>query len=192
MSEQGDKANTCIKNINKYIARSLRIGSGRSLRMRTKILCALSLLFLAACGSPPPFHHTYASGHYVPDIEQCVPYAREVSGIDLYGNAYSWWDKAEPHYRRGHRPEAGAVLVLKRTSRMRSGHVAVVKNIIGPREITVTHSNWGDNSRSRHIVYDSMLVRDVSEAGDWSQVTFWNDSKGVMGFPYETNGFIYP
>jgi surface antigen len=162
------------------------------MRMKSAYSFSLLLLMVAGCASPPPFQHPFASGHYASDIEQCVPYARKVSGIEIYGDAYTWWGQAEPRYARGYTPAAGAVLVLKRTSRMRAGHVAVVKNVLGPREINVTHSNWGDSRSSRHIIYDSMLAKDVSAANDWSQVRFWNDAKGVMGFPYEAYGFIYP
>jgi surface antigen len=161
--------------------------------MRIKhIVSLLLLLIVTGCGTPEPFHHQYASGHYSSDIEQCAPYARKVSGIQLYGAADSWWQAAQGHYQRGSKPVIGSVLVLKRTSRMHSGHVAVVKDILSPREIKVTHSNWGDSRSSRHIIYDSMLVRDASPAGDWSQVRFWNDSKAVLGFPYAAYGFIYP
>jgi surface antigen len=155
----------------------------------------LSLLFLFAitgCSTPEPFHHQYASGHYSSDIEQCAIYARSVSTIKLYGNADSWWQEAAGHYSRGNKPVIGSVLVLKKTHRMHAGHVAVVKNILSARKINVTHSNWGDSRSSRHIIYDSMLVEDVSAANDWSQVRFWNDAKGVMGFPYQAYGFIYP
>ena len=75
---------------------------------------------------------------------------------------------------------------------MHSGHVAMVKDVLNAREINVTHSDWGDSSSSRHIIYDSMRVKDVSAANDWSQVRFWNDTKGVMGFPYAAYGFVYP
>lgn len=153
----------------------------------------LLLLFLVtACSPPSPFHHEFASGYVAPHIEQCAIYARKVSGIDLYGDAYSWWGQAKGHYRRGHKPTPGSVLVLKRTDRMHSGHVAVVKDVLGSRMINVTHSNWGDSSRTRHIVYDSMRVEDVSPHNDWTQVRFWNDAKNVMGFPYDAYGFIYP
>lgn len=156
-------------------------------------LCALLLLLaMAGCGTPPPFHHPYASGYYSSDIIQCAPYARETSGIMLYGDAGGWWSEAPSrHYRRGHRPEPGAVLVLKRTSRMTSGHVAVVRSVINARTITVTQSNWGSDRHSRHIVYDSMRVEDISAKGDWTRVRFWNDEKNVYGFPYAAYGFIY-
>ncbi len=75
---------------------------------------------------------------------------------------------------------------------MPSGHVAVVKNVLGPRKINVTHSNWGDSRSSRHIIYESMLAEDVSDGNDWSEVRFWNDGKNILGFPYAAYGFIYP
>lgn len=158
----------------------------------SRSLFLLFLLAVAGCGNPEPFHHTYASGHYSSDIKQCAPYARSVSGLRLSGDADSWWRQAQGRYRLGSRPTPGAVLVLKKTSRMRAGHVAVVRDVLGARRINVTHSNWGDNRRSRHIIYDSMLAEDVSNANDWSRVRFWNDAKGVMGFPYAAYGFIYP
>jgi len=152
----------------------------------------LLLLLLAACGNPEPFHHEFASGHYSSDIVSCVPYAREVSGINLRGDAGIWWREAQGRYERGSFPAAGAVLVLKSTSHMHSGHVAVVKNVLGPRRINVTHSNWGDSRSTRHIIYDSMLAEDVSPDNDWTQVRFWNDARNVLGFPYPAYGFIYP
>ncbi len=155
-------------------------------------LAALLLLIVTGCAPSAPFNHEFATGHYASDIEQCAPYARKVSGIKLYGDAAGWWQASRSHYERGNRPVVGSVLVLKRTHRMHSGHVAVVKRIVNSRQINVTHSNWGDSSSTRHIIYDSMRVEDVSPANDWSQVRFWNDAKGVMGFPYEAYGFIYP
>jgi hypothetical protein len=160
--------------------------------MRILYFLPLLSLILTACGTSEPFHHPFASGHYSSDIVPCVPYARKVSGIKLYGDADSWWREAQGHYQRGNTPAAGSILVLKKTSRMHSGHVAVVKNILSERQIYVTHSNWGDSRSSRHIIYDSMLAQDVSPANDWSQVRFWNDAKAVLGFPYAAYGFIYP
>ena len=161
-----------------------------------RIYRSLSLLFtllvVAGCSSHSSFNHEFASGHYASDAEQCALYARRVSGVELYGDAYRWWDEAASRYERGHLPEPGAVLVLKRTSRMHSGHVAVVKNVMDSRQINITHSNWGNNSSSRQIIYDSMRVEDVSPTNNWTQVRFWNDEKNVFGFPYEAYGFIYP
>ena len=44
---------------------------------------------------------------------QCVPYAREVSGIRIYGDAHTWWDQAAGHYARGVRPRVGAVMSFR-------------------------------------------------------------------------------
>jgi hypothetical protein len=30
----------------------------------------------------------------LPAYLQCVPYARQVSGIQIYGDAWTWWDQA--------------------------------------------------------------------------------------------------
>lgn len=158
---------------------------------KLRIVLPVLLLLVSGCALTS-FHDDHASGYYAASEEQCVVYARDVSGIQLRGDAYSWWAQAKGRYGRGHHPMKGAVLVLKRTSHMPSGHVAVVKNVISAREINVTHSNWGNSFRTRHIVYESMRVRDVSEKNDWSEVRFWNDDKNVFGFPYTAYGFIYP
>lgn len=153
----------------------------------------LMVLIVSGCTpSPSAFHHDYASGHYASDIQQCALYARKVSGVRLYGDADSWWQQARLRYRRGHTPHSGAILVLRKTNHMRFGHVAVVKNVVSAREINVTHSNWGNSERSRHIIYDSMRVFDVSAHNDWTVVRFWNDEKNKPGFPYQAYGFIYP
>ena len=57
---------------------------------------------------------------------QCAPYAREVSGIQIRGNANTWWGQAAGRYERGHAPKVGAVLSFESTRRMRVGHVAMV------------------------------------------------------------------
>ena len=88
--------------------------------------------------------------------------------------------------------DCGAVLVLRKTNRLRYGHVAVVKQVLNPRLINVTHSNWGSDGRSRRIIYDSMHAEDVSSANNWTSVRFWNYKNGTFGFPYAAHGFIYP
>src|SRR4051794_18134409 len=40
----------------------------------------------------------------------CVPFARNDSGIQVTGNAWQWWEKAEGSYARGSVPEPGSVL----------------------------------------------------------------------------------
>jgi hypothetical protein len=156
------------------------------------LVLALLLLGVAACSSGgKPFSTPYASGHYVDAPIQCVPYARDVSGIQIYGDAHTWWQQAASRYTRGVRPVAGAVLVLGRSNRLRYGHVAVVKRVVSPRLIDVAHSNWGDNRSSRSMIYESMRVEDISPANNWSSVRFWNYHLGRFGLPYPAQGFIY-
>src|SRR5690242_12121509 len=66
------------------------------------------------------------SHRYVQTRLQCVPFARKESGIELIGNAWTWWKQAAGVYQRGPAPEAGAVLAFRANSTMRLGHVAVV------------------------------------------------------------------
>jgi hypothetical protein len=129
---------------------------------------------------------------YQGELLQCVPYAREVSGIDITGDAWSWWDGSIGKYQRGHQPHFMSVLVLSRTERLKLGHVAVVVDILGAREIRVTHANFGSDPVSRRIIYDSMPVIDVSPANDWSLVRFWNYDLRAWGIVYEASGFVYP
>lgn len=119
---------------------------------------------------------------------QCAPFARMVSGIDIYGNAGTWWGQAEGRYDRGQAPQVGSVMVMKPHGRMRVGHVAMVSGIISDREITVTHANWS----RRGGVEEDVRVVDVSADGDWSQVKVWYASMGDVGSTtYPTFGFIY-
>ncbi len=174
-------------------------GNGYKSTMRYHFLFLIAVLLLGACAGTPgkvftpdtPLQTSYVSARKVDRAVQCVPFAREVSGIQIRGDAHHWWDRAAPNYQRGHSPRPGAVLVLSRTKKMTSGHVAVVKDVLGPRHINVTHSNWGNDRYSRRVIYDSMRVEDISAANDWSSVRFWNPEKNVFGFPYAARGFIY-
>ena len=152
-------------------------------------LLFILLLLLTGCG-PSRFESRNASGHYVDDPVQCVTYAREVSGIEIYGDAHTWWDQAPPRYLHSSFPQPGAVLVLSRTSKLPRGHLAVVKDVVGSREIDITHSNWGNDSDSRCMIYESMRVEDISTANDWSLLRFWNRDAQTFGFPYAAKGFI--
>ena len=168
-------------------------------------LALLLLLALSACASrtaPPqvavgpaaPSQPANPEGvhPYQGELMQCVPYAREVSGIDITGDAWSWWASAEGKYGRGHAPRFMSVLVLSRTQRLKLGHVAVVVDVLSPREIRVTHANFGSDSVSRRIIYDSMPAIDVSAGNDWSLVRLWNYQANAWGITYEAYGFIYP
>ncbi|AIT06788.1 chap [Sphingomonas taxi] len=119
---------------------------------------------------------------------QCAPYAREISGIDLHGNANTWWGQAAGRYERGHAPKVGAVLAFQSTRRMRVGHVAMVSQVVSDREVLLTHANW---SRPGGIERNVRAI-DVSAAGDWSEVKVWYGPNGGLGTSsYPTNGFIY-
>lgn len=124
----------------------------------------------------------HMSGH----VLQCVPFARAVSGIDLHGDAFTWWDKAAGVYARGNRPEIGSVLAFRANRAMRLGHVAVVKRVINSREIEIDHAHWGQNRVTRN-----MIVIDVSPANDWTAVRLALDNQGKFGSIYPTYGFIY-
>ena len=119
---------------------------------------------------------------------QCAPYAREASGIDIHGNADTWWSQAAGHYERGATPKVGAVLSFEPTRRMRVGHVAMVSKVVSDREVLLTHANW---SHPGQVEYDVRAV-DVSAAGDWSEVKVWYAPQGDLGTSvYPVNGFIY-
>ena len=116
----------------------------------------------------------------------CVPYARENSGIELSGNAATWWDHAAGVYARGNQPEIGSVLNFRATGRMPLGHVAVVTDLRGPRAVEIDHANWA----SRGSVSQGVLVEDVSPANDWTEVRVALGN-GDFGSVYPTYGFIY-
>jgi len=119
---------------------------------------------------------------------QCVPYARDHSGVNIFGNATAWWDKAAGVYARGTAPAPGAVLVLNGYSRHRA-HVAVVRRIVSAREIRIDHANWLDDG----AIYVNDPVVDVSENNDWTAVKVWNIRTGSWGTRvYRVQGFIGP
>jgi surface antigen len=121
---------------------------------------------------------------------QCVPYARDYSGIQIFGDAWTWWAKADGRYDRGSVPRRGSVLALKKTERLNIGHVAVVAAVIEPRKILVDHANWSDNPGMRRKIYLRQPVIDVSPKNDWSVVRFMN-TQGTFGGLYPAHGFIY-
>jgi len=126
------------------------------------------------------------------DYWQCVPFARLVSGIQIFGDAHTWWQQAAGRYETGFTPKAGAVLCFKPTGVMRLGHVAVVTQVLTDRVIQITHANWSIIGGSRGQVEKNVTVIDVSPAGDWSLVKVWYDpSRDIGATTYPTYGFIY-
>jgi surface antigen len=124
---------------------------------------------------------------------QCVPFARAVTGVDIRGDAHSWWAQAEGRYERGSRPRVGAVMSFRPYGGMKLGHVAAVRKIIDSRNVLVSHANWSLINGVRGHIENDVRVVDVSEAGDWSEVRVWFDALGDLGTTHwPLNGFIYP
>ena len=118
---------------------------------------------------------------------QCVPYAREQSGINIHGDAYTWWDRAAGKYPRGSLPEPGTVMVLHNYAGPTHGHLAVVREVVSPREIRVDHANWLNDGS----IYVNDPVQDVSDSNDWSVVRVFNLRAGAWGSRlYPVQGFI--
>lgn len=119
---------------------------------------------------------------------QCAPYARQISGIEIRGNADTWWGQAAGRYERGHAPKVGAVLAFAATRRMRVGHVAMVSKVVSDREVLLTHANWSHPGQ----VEAGVRAVDVSPNGDWTMVRVWYAPQGSLGTSaYPTRGFIY-
>jgi surface antigen len=133
-----------------------------------------------------------AAPAHAEDYLQCVPFARMISGIEIFGDAWTWWQKAAGRYGQGFVPKSGAVLVFKPSGVMSKGHVAVVSRVLTDRIIQVTHANWSVIDGSRGQVEKDVTVVDVSHAGDWSLVKVWYDPARDLGSTtYPTYGFIY-
>jgi len=165
-----------------------------------RLILSLVVLALVSACSPTSDYDDQVYDDFDPSMsrswdsnkhEECVPFARRRSGIQIRGNAHTWWNKCDPN-QRSVRPKEGAVMVLSKTRRLRYGHLAVVKDLVSRREINVTHTNWGSNRKKRLVVYESMRVKDVSPNNDWSSAVFWNKYTNAYGSPYKVSGFILP
>ena len=115
----------------------------------------------------------------------CVPFARMVAGVDIRGNATTWWKQAAGKYARGQEPKVGAVMNFASSRAMPMGHVAVVSAVINEREVLVDQANWVRNK----ITQDTRVV-DVSVKGDWTKVKVDN-GHGTLGRVNPVYGFIY-
>lgn len=135
------------------------------------------------------YHYAYyrhIAARYSYSRLQCVPYAREVSHIELTGDAFLWWAEAAGRYARGHLPAVGAVLNFRSTGRMPLGHVAVVTAVLNSRTILVTQANWIPGT-----ITNDVTVEDVSPQNNWSEVRVELDNTSTMGSVYPVYGFIY-
>jgi len=154
------------------------------MRQRTKALLSSLLGALAIIATPISAH---AEQYW-----QCVTFARAFSGIQIFGDARTWWQQASGRYETGTTPQAGAVLCFKPTQRMQLGHVAVVSQVVTERVVQITHANWSQIGGARGQIETDVTVIDVSPVGDWSMVKVWYDPIRDLGTSvYPTYGFIY-
>jgi surface antigen len=118
---------------------------------------------------------------------QCVPFARRESGVEIYGDANTWWRQARDRYETTETPEEGAVMVLRGYATAARGHVAVVKEVVSPRMVIVDHANWLNGGE----ITRDVPIMDVSAAGDWSEVRVWHvPGRHWGGRTYDVQGFI--
>jgi surface antigen len=123
---------------------------------------------------------------------QCVPYARAVSGVEIRGDAHTWWAQAQGRYERGERPRVGAVLAFKPHGAMRLGHVAAVRKIVDSRTLLVSHANWSTIDGQRGHIEENVRVVDASPGNDWSEVQVWYTPNAALGTTrWPIHGFIY-
>ena len=132
-------------------------------------------------------------GSGLPESLQCVPYARAVSGIKLFGDAWTWWDQAEGRYARGLAPKPGAVMAFRPYGKMQLGHVAAVSKVVDSRTVLLRHANWSPINGRRGQVEDDVQAVDVSPANDWSEVRVWfAPAQGLGTTQWPVAGFRYP
>jgi surface antigen len=130
--------------------------------------------------------------HANPGGISCVPYVRQATGMAIRGNGGDWWHNAAGLYARGHTPEPGAIMAFSRTGQMRSGHVAVVQEVISAREVLIHHANWAGPGIRRGSIMQDVSVIDVSLNNDWSSVRVQvGRDQESLGRIYPIQGFIY-
>jgi CHAP domain len=124
----------------------------------------------------------------LPGTLECVPFARDTSGIRIYGDAHTWWRQAAGKYARGSVPKPGAVLAIRPHNNSTSGHVATVSRIVDARTILISHANWSSPGQ----IERNVTAMDVSPMNDWSEVRVWYapiQNLGAAHWPVA--GFIY-
>lgn len=180
-----------------------RIGTARAFGL------GLAAALLSACASTPAPVSVFGEGprraepmpaipydanaapHVLADEPrlQCVPFARDRSGIEIYGDANTWWAKAAGRYPRSSSPAPGSVLVMRGYNDPRRGHVAVVTQVVSSRMILVDHANWLNHGE----ISVNVPVTDVSPNNDWSAVRVWYIPTRQWGARiYHADGFIHP
>src|SRR5210317_1323270 len=99
----------------------------------TRTVVALLLFsFVSACAQNPPEDVIDQKRQAIALLEVkqkqtrgqrvwCVPYARNLSGINIRGNAKDWWGRANNVYARGDEPVVGSVMSFRATRGMPLG-----------------------------------------------------------------------
>lgn len=119
---------------------------------------------------------------------ECVPYARTTSGIQIYGDAHTWWTQAKGRYATGSTPKIGAVMAIRPFHNSRLGHVATVSRIIDSRTVLLSHANWSSPGQ----IERNVTALDVSPKNDWTQVRIWYAPiHNLGGTHWPVSGFIY-
>lgn len=122
------------------------------------------------------------------DYLECVPYARRTSGIEIYGDAHTWWGQARNRYATGKTPRVGAVMAVRPHNNSVLGHVATVSRLVDTRTILLSHANWSTPGK----IERNVTALDVSPNNDWSQVRIWYaPSQGLGNTSWPVSGFIY-
>jgi surface antigen len=176
---------------------NLTASLGNVMKQVASVILSAATLAIAVpvLTTPAAAHHTNARQNKVanwPRNLQCVPYARHMSGIEIYGNAHTWWGKAAGKYQRGSWPQEGAVMSMKPHRGSRLGHVAYVSRVVDSRNILISHANWSRINGRRGQIENNVPVMDVSPNNDWSKVRIWYHSlQALGGTHWPLNGFIY-
>ncbi len=153
-----------------------------------KAIISAGCLAIAATLSATPA----SAGSLLAYVGQCVPFAREASGIQIFGDAWTWWGQARGRYERGMLPRVGAVIVFARNARLPLGHVAVVSHVVESRVVMLTHANWSRFNGARGHAEQDVTLFDVSPRNDWTQVKVWfRDAEGLGTTVYPVYGFVY-
>ena len=151
---------------------------------------ALTLGTQAGAKSALPFPDAEGGGPSpaLPGVLQCVPFARDTSGIRLFGDAHTWWNQAAGKYGRGRAPMPGAVMAIRPHGNSTLGHVATVNRVINERTILISHANWSAPGK----IERNVTAVDVSPTNDWSQVRIWYAPiRNLGGAHWPVSGFIY-
>ena len=154
--------------------------------------CLVALAMLSGAAGISALAPSAAQARELPAYLQCVPYAREVSGVRIFGDAHTWWKQAAAKYERGNKPRVGAVMAFRPHRKMRLGHVAAVSKVIDARTVLLDHANWSPINGRRGQIERDVKAIDVSPNNDWSKVRVWyHPINGLGKSQWPVHGFIY-